>query len=124
MLEALFVCNVYLCQIHVKRYIKQKVLPSACYDDSDSLSSADKVKILSAFVSVLHSPTVEQIAVRKNTLTDLTRGVFVKPSGALTFTALTEYLERNWFSCEQRWIFFHRKQLPTQVYFLNLKVLK
>ena len=115
MLEALFVCKVYLCQIHVSRYIKQKILPSACYDDSDSLSSSDKVKILSAFISVLHAPTLEQITLRKDNLQDLTRGVFVKPSRTTSFVALNDYLERNWFTCEERWIFFHRKQLPTQV---------
>ena len=117
MLEAMFVSKAYLCQIHVSRYIKQKIFPSSCFDDSDSLSSSDKGKILSSFLSLMHSPTQEQIAVRKNALLELTRGVFVKPSGATSFVALTNYLETNWFSCEERWIFFHRKQLPTQVNF-------
>ena len=120
MIESLFTCKVLLCTIHVNRYIKEKILPSACYDDTDSLQQSEKVKILSAFTSLVHSPTVEQAILRKTTLLDLVRGVFVKPSRTTSFVPLQQYLERNWFSCEERWVYLRRKQLPTQVYFLIL----
>ena len=86
-------CNIFLCSVHVERYIREKVLPSA-RDVGGGV--VDKPDILNKFKSLRDSHTEEQYEERKQSLFEATENILVRPGGVKTSSTFQEYFLRNW----------------------------
>ena len=104
-------CVIFLCSVHVYRYIREKVLPSSRMSDG---SRVEKVDIINQFKSVRDAPSEEEYIARRTVLFELTEGLEVAP-GRKNFVTFHRYFDKNWESCRKMWVFCYRKQFPTLV---------
>ena len=80
-LEAIFICTILLCTVHMLRYWMDKLLPSARrYDDEEqvTLNGDDKKIIYSKIQDLINSPTEDIYNQRLGDLFSSTENVFIK----------------------------------------------
>ena len=105
--EVFAACTILLCVFHVIQYM-QRVIGRSCNANVDEKSSLN-----ASFSKLLYSRSEEEYKLRNAAFKNEAAGVSVLPPGNQDYEELSCYYSRNWESCPEMWVMFHRRALPT-----------
>ena len=109
-------CIVLLCSIHIFRYWKDKILPSArSYEDDKQVTLDGEVKasIYGQIKDLSSSPTEDIFCQRLQNLYQTSANVYIKASQYATeFEPFEDVFERNWNNCRGMWVKCYTKGYP------------
>ena len=119
MLEEVFKkkeATVLLCNVHTRRYFKDKVLTNKGFWGDISkqhyLNSKDKDRIIHQLTLVRDSPSESVYIEAERRLFERTDGLSVRPGQANAAVTFHEYYSKNWKPEDFRWVKVFRKNLP------------
>ena len=106
--------TILLCQFHVMKYMKTLVSTSQAIDGGSSADYEKKNEMMEAFRSALYATTEEDANEKLKIFEEVIAGIRVRiGNGDKAYYAnLSEYFEKNWKSCSEKWLTCRRRNIP------------